>query len=293
MIDDVLRTRFEAYSPGNAVEQENMLKETMQHYILAGLSKHGLFSEAIFHGGTCLRIVNGMQRFSEDLDFLLKTPDPDFQWQKYLDRIKRDCTGEGIEFESVDRGSCDVAVRKAFLKTDSIGSLLTFRLPFGRHQTRKIRVKLEIDTNPPAGSSVETAYLMFPRPEPLTVQTLASSFALKLHALLCRTYVKGRDWYDFLWYVARQTHPDLPLLANALEQQGPWSGTSPEVTLHWLTGELERKINTIDWALARSDVQRFLPHGEQDALRNWETPAFLYHANRLREWNRGQTFTIQ
>ena len=284
MIDDVLRARFEQYAPTNDAEQENMLKETMQHYILASLSKHGLFSEAIFHGGTCLRIVSGMARFSEDLDFLLKAPDARFKWQKYLARVQQDCAGEGLEFESVDREPCETAVRKAFLKTDSIGSLLTFQLPFGRHRTRKIRVKLEVDTNPPYGSSIETAYLMFPRPEPLTVQTLESSFALKLHALLCRTYVKGRDWYDFLWYVARKTRPDLPLLANALEQQGPWAGSSPDVTHTWLTENLKTKIDAIDWTLASDDVQRFLPHSEQDAVRNWEHPMFRYHAEQLREY---------
>jgi predicted nucleotidyltransferase component of viral defense system len=284
MIDDVLKARFDQYAPANATEQENMLKETMQHYILASLSKHGLFSEAIFHGGTCLRIVNGMRRFSEDLDFLLKTPDARFKWEKYLTLVQRDCAGEGIEFESVDREACDATVRKAFLKTDSVGNLLTFQLPFGRHQTRKVRVKLEIDTNPPAGSSVETAYLMFPRPEPLTTQTLESGFALKLHALLCRTYVKGRDWYDFLWYVARKTHPDLRLLANALEQQGPWAGSAPEVTHIWLTKHLVSKIDAVDWTLARDDVQRFLPHTEQDALRNWNQDMFQYQARQFSDY---------
>jgi len=284
MIDDVLRVRFEQYAPANAADQENMLKETMQHYILASLSKHGLFSEAIFHGGTCLRVVNGMRRFSEDLDFLLKAPDAHFQWRKYLSLVQRDCAGEGIEFESVDREASDVTVRKAFLKTESAGSLLTFQLPFGRHRTRKIRVKLEVDTNPPAGSSVETAYLMFPRPEPLTIQTLESGFALKLHALLCRTYVKGRDWYDFLWYVARKTRPDLPLLANALEQQGPWADSSPDVTHTWLAENLENKIATIDWSLARDDVQRFLPHTELDVLRNWDHTMFQYHARQFSEY---------
>ena len=283
MIDDVLRTRFEQYAPANASEQENMLKETMQHYILASLSKHGLFSEAIFHGGTCLRIINGMQRFSEDLDFLLKAPAPHFRWQKYLSRVQRDCASEGIEFESQDRDSCEAAVRKAFLKTDSLGSLLTFKLPFGRHRTRKIRVKLEVDTNPPSGSSVETAYLMFPRPEPLTIQTLESGFALKLHALLCRSYVKGRDWYDFLWYVARKTRPDLQLLANALAQQGPWAGSAPLVTHDWLAEQLSEKIDSIDWSLARDDVERFLPRAEQEGLRNWEKPMFLYHARKMHD----------
>lgn len=288
MIDDVLKARFAQYTPRDAAEQENMLKETMQHYILASLSKHGLFQEAIFHGGTCLRIVNEMPRFSEDLDFLLKKPDSQFRWQKYVSQAKRDCEGEGIQFESVDRDSCDRAVRKAFLKTDSVGSLLTFHLPFGRNRTRKIRVKLEIDTNPPAGSSVETAYLLFPRPVPLTIQTKESGFALKLHALLCRSYVKGRDWYDFLWYVGRKVRPDLLLLANALEQQGPWAGQRPDTTCDWLNERLLEKIDQVDWNLAREDVQRFLPHMEQDALRSWERPMFQYHAKRLHEYSAGR-----
>ncbi len=281
MIDDVLKARFEEYAPRNAIEQENMLMETMQHYVLASLSKHGLFSEAIFHGGTCLRIINGMQRFSEDLDFLLQTPDAHFKWKKYVAGVRRDCAGEGIDFEIVDRNAGETAVRKTFLKTDSIGSLLYFRLPFGRHRTRKVRIKLEIDTNPPAGSSIETAYLMFPRPEPVTVQTMESGFALKLHALLCRTYVKGRDWYDFIWYVARGIRPDLPLLANALEQQGPWAGSSPDATPVWVTERLREKISGIDWSQVSDDVQRFLPQAEQEALRNWDRTMFLYYLERM------------
>jgi hypothetical protein len=285
MIETVLKARFEQYAPRDAMEQENMLKETMQLYILASLSKHGLFREAIFHGGTCLRIVNAMPRFSEDLDFLLKTPNARFRWHAYLTQVKRDCDGEGITFESVDRDSCDTTVRKAFLKTDSVGTLLTFQFPFGRHRSRKIRVKLEVDINPPAGSSVETAYLDFPRPAPLTVQTLESGFALKLHALLCRSYVKGRDWYDFLWYMGRQVRPNLPLLANALQQQGPWNGAAPGVTHDWLAEHLAKKIDQVDWILAREDVQRFLPHGEQEALESWDRPMFQYQAARLHAYS--------
>ncbi len=283
MLDEVLRARFSDYAPGNGLEQENMLKETLQHYILASLSRQGLFSEAIFHGGTCLRIVNGMQRFSEDLDFLLKQPDPSFRWNKYVDGVQHDCRLEGIDFEVVAREMSESAVRKTFLKTDSIGNLLYFKLPFGRHRQHKVRIKLEVDTNPPAGSSFETVYLMFPRLEPLTIQTMESGFALKLHALLCRPYVKGRDWYDFLWYVARKTAPNLDLLANALSQQGPWVGMQPVVTENWLVETLSRKIAQIDWSQASDDVQRFLPLSEQAALRHWNQTLFLYHAKQLKQ----------
>ena len=130
-------------------------------------------------------------------------------------------------------------------------------------------LELEIDTNPPTGSAFTTSYITFPVTAPLTTQTLASSFALKLHALLCRSYVKGRDWYDFVWYVARRVSPTLELLRNALHQQGPWAGQSFAVTTDWVQKNMEAAIRRIDWDVARNDVQRFLPLREQDGLRLW------------------------
>jgi predicted nucleotidyltransferase component of viral defense system len=193
-----------------------VLQELMQHYVLASLSRAGMFSEAIFHG---------VSRFSEDLDFLLKRPDPGFRWNKYLEAVDRDCAQEGIEFGLLDKSAADNAVQKAFLKTDSIGKVLLLALPFERPNPRKIRIKLEIDTNPPAGSAFQTSYITFPGVAAVTTQTLPSGFGTKAHALLCRRYVKGRDWYDFVWYTSRKIKPDLELLQNALFQQGldAWS----------------------------------------------------------------------
>ena len=168
MFPESVAARLRELAPGDAVEQENVLQEIVQQYILASLSRAGLFTEAIFHGGTCLRLVHAINRFSQDLDFLLKKPDPRFVWQSYLERVQRDCAEEGIEFEVQDRSAAASAVRKAFLKTDSVGKVLTLGLPYGRHTRRKIRVKLEIDTNPPEGSGFETGYLYFPRLAPLT-----------------------------------------------------------------------------------------------------------------------------
>ena len=195
MLGDVLQARIREYAPANAIEQENMLAELMQHYVLASLSRSGLFSAAMFHGGTCLRIFHSMNRFSEDLDFLLKQPDRRFAWEPHLKRIAADCESEGLRFEIQDKNQAVGAVRKAFVKTDSIGSVVTLDLPFERVSSKKIRIKLEIDVNPPHGSSFETSYLSFPTTAPITTQTLSSGFGTKAHALLCRRYVKGRDWY--------------------------------------------------------------------------------------------------
>ena len=281
MLGRVLSAKLREYAPANAVEQDNVLQEVMQHYVLASLARAGLFTDAIFHGGTCLRIVNQISRFSEDLDFLLKRPDPGFRWQGYLKAVQKDCAQEGIAFEIQDKSEAASAVRKAFLKTDSIGKLLTLELPFERYHARKLRIKLEIDTNPPAGSAFTTSYLTFPVTTALTTQTLESSFALKLHALLCRSYVKGRDWYDFVWYVTRKIRPDLALLEHALDQQGPWAGRRMNITWAWMIETLRVVIGQIDWSTARQDVQRFLPLREQESLSLWGSEFFLYYADMM------------
>ena len=281
MLSDVLQARIREYAPANAIEQENMLAELMQHYVLASLSRSGLFSTAMFHGGTCLRICHGMNRFSEDLDFLLKQADREFAWEPHLRRIAADSADEGLRIEIQDKNRAVGAVRKAFVKTDSIGSMVTLELPFERVSSRKIRVKLEIDVNPPPGSSFETSYLSFPTTAPITTQTLSCGFGTKTHALLCRRYVKGRDWYDFLWYAARRTIPDLALLGNALFQQGPWQGERCEVSSEWLLRVMRRKIESIDWKLARDDVRRFLPLSEQRGLDSWSADLFLHQVERM------------
>lgn len=281
MLTKVLGAKLSQYAPENQIEQINVLQELLQHYVLAGLSRAGLFAVAMFHGGTCLRIVNGLNRFSEDLDFLLKTPDPGFRWHHFLNAVQKDCALEGILFDVQDKSRADTMVQKAFLTSQAIGNLLTPDPPIQRHLTRKIRIKLEIDTNPPEGSRFATSFITFPVTAALTTQTLESGFALKLHALLCRPYVKGRDWYDFVWYVARKTIPDLALLGHALYQQGPWAGQPLRVDPDWVMANMAATIRRIDWAGARNDVQRFLPLREQEGLRVWGADFFLHQLDRM------------
>lgn len=284
MIGDILNERIRAYSPANAIEQENILAELMQHFVLSSLSRARFYSQAGFHGGSCLRILYGMNRFSEDLDFLLKEPNPDFEWSRYLDRILADCRDEGIHFEVKDRSSAETVVKKAFLKTDSIGNILTLKFPFSRHRNRKVKIKLEIDTNPPAGSSFETKYIDFPLTSAITTQTLKSGFAAKSHALLCREYTKGRDWYDFLWYVSRRVIPDLRLLGNALNQQGEWAGQDIRVSREWYRVAMKNRIELIDWEMARADVMRFVVSREKESLDLWSPDLFLQSLDRLLEY---------
>ncbi len=281
MFDNLLKQKIQSYEPANAVEQENILAEIMQHFCLVSLAKEGFFKIAEFQGGTCLRILHGLERFSENLDFVLKEPNPGFSWKRYLDRILKDCSAENINFEVIDKSETERAVKKAFLKTDSIGKLLILDLPYSRQVTKKIKIKLEIDTNPPLGSTYETHYINFPVMTAITCQTKESLFAGKCYALLCREYTKGRDWYDFLWYVNNKTSPNLRLLRNALFQQGPWAGKKIDLTKAWLLKSFGDVVNSLDWSVVKKDVERFLRPVDQQYLNLWNTDFFLYHLKKL------------
>jgi hypothetical protein len=284
MIGDILSERVRDRSPANAIEQENILAEVLQHFTLVSLSRARLFPIAGFHGGTCLHILYGLNRFSEDLDFLLKDPQPDFEWRSYLDRIESDFQSEGIPLEILDKSHSERPIRAAMLKFGPLDSMPRLRLPYPRRDTHKIRIKLELDSNPPAGSRFETRYITMPQTAAVTTQNLESGFAGKSHALLCREYTKGRDWYDFLWYVSKGILPDLPLLGNALDQVGPWQGKGIQITPEWYRSAMRERIDAIDWNNARADVQRFIVAKELGSLEHWGNDLFLQQLDKLMEY---------
>jgi len=254
---------------------------------LSILAKSNFFTLAAFQGGTFLRIFHNLERFSEDLDFILKEQYGKFNWAPYLELVRKECEAEGIHFEVMDKSRSSDVVKKAFLKSDSIGKILILELPFDRFVKRKIKIKFEIDTNPPLGSGFETQYLSFPIPVPVTTQTLPSSFAGKLHALLCRPYVKGRDWYDFLWYVSKKTPLDAVLFENAVKQIGPWAGKSIKITPEWVLDTLRNRIKEIDWNATREDVRIFIMLKNQEQLALWSEGYFLKQVDYLgRAWEK-------
>jgi len=178
-----------------------------------------------------------------------------------------------------NKSKLDKTVRTAFLKADSEGGILL--LQDARTNRPKLQIKLEIDTNPPAGSAFELKYLDFPLPYSVQTQDLPSLFAGKNHALLCRDYTKGRDWYDFVWYVARQTDINFSLLSKVLKQTGPWQGKKISVNAGWLVRELKSKINSMDWSKAKQDVARFLRPRELVTLDFWTKEFFLSRVDKL------------
>jgi len=283
MIYRVLEQRIGEYAIANALDQENALQEIVQEIVLASLSRAGLFSKdrAVFHGGTCLRIAYGMNRFSEDLDFFLRRLDPGFSWRRYLEQAVRDGHGEGLEFSFQEGHGERTAVRKALLRTDSFGRDADSALPYARDPRKLIKVKLEIDVNPPAGSTFETRYIAFPVTTAITTQSLESGFAMKIGAMLGRAYTKGRDWYDFIWYVQKRVAPELNLLSCSISQHGPWAGRNVKVDTRWVETNLRKRILEIDWRTARRDVERFLPLREQETLKLWGRDFFLHYLGLL------------
>ncbi len=278
---EIIQQRLDAYKASNPVEEEQATKEIMQEIALYGLWRAGFFKVAAFQGGTSLRILHGLQRFSEDLDFMLQTPDPEFDWSVYLARLLECFEEYGLQSEALPRGRMDRAVRTAVLKNNSFVNQLNLRFYKG-HADRKITIKLEVDANPPAGSVYDYKYLDFPTDFEICHQDLAGNFALKIHALLCRPYLKGRDWYDFNWYIRQGVSPNLPHLRNALIQHGPWAGQdSLTIDADWVREELQKKIDNIDWAAATADVAPFLKLGEQEALTLWGARFFAAKLERL------------
>ncbi|GFE83192.1 hypothetical protein GCM10011487_51920 [Steroidobacter agaridevorans] len=263
---ELIRQRLASYQVNNALEEEQAIKEILQEVTLYLLWRGQFFDVAAFQGGTSLRILHRLPRFSEDLDFILLQPDVNFGWSKYLQPLLAGLQEFGLESEVLDRSRMDRNIREALVKHDSIGAQLNLR--FRSPQRSVLKIKLEIDINPPVGSHFEYRYLDFPL-DFEGHQDLPSNFALKIHALLCRPYLKGRDWFDFNWYVKQSISPNLALLQAALHQFGPWRDQAIAVTLPWLAERLNEKIGGIDWERAAEDVHRFLGTAERESLRLW------------------------
>lgn len=280
---EIIRQRLASYNCQTEIEEQHAVREITQEVVLAALGRGDFFKHALFQGGTCLRIFYGLNRFSEDLDFILRRPDPNFQIREYVRHLTDELAAYGYQVEIVDRGKADAAVRKVFVKDNSIGRLIDLRHVNQSGPPAHIRIKLEVDTNPPAGSGEELLYLDFPFVSAVAAQDRPSLLAGKIHALLCREYVKGRDWYDFLWYTAQGIGVNYSFLSSALDQHGPWRGKGIAVDKGWVTGELERKIAGLDWKQTAEDVRRFVRVHEQPSLDLWSRKLFL---GQLEKWER-------
>lgn len=272
----VIEQMLERYPRDTDAALTHALREVMQEIALAGLNRAAFFAKAAFYGGTCLRIFHGLPRFSEDLDFSLLAADPAFSFEPYFQTLRQEFSAFGFEVDLVEkRKTATTDIASAFLKKTSSSYDLTVV------GGKTLKIKFEVDTDPPLGFATEEQLLIQPYSFYVKCFALPDLFAGKVHALLFRKWknrVKGRDWFDFEWYVRKGTPLNLRHLSERARQSSHWSGEdmSPEVFMDLI----RTRIQTLDVDAVRQEVSPFIR--DPGSLHIWSRDYFLQLAHLLR-----------
>jgi hypothetical protein len=281
---EAIRSMLQRHSLATADGVVNALREIVQQLALLGLWRGKFFEHAAFYGGSALRILHGLPRYSEDLDFSLLRSG--FTLGDYGDALRREIEGFGFEVRFEHRTKTGSGpIDSAFLKMNTYQQIVVIQPGLrgsGIHRDQVLRIKLEVDTNPPPGFEVESRYLLQPIPFSVRVFRLPDLFAGKMHALLCRRWgnrVKGRDWYDFAWYVGRDTPIGLKHLEARMRQSGDYVQTEP-LDRPALARLLSEAIDRLDIDQARDEVARFV--NDHGSLSVWSREFFRDVAGRVR-----------
>lgn len=271
---------IQKYEPKTKNDYENALHEIIQELALVGLWRSKFFERGAFYGGTSLRILYGLDRFSEDLDFSLLAPNPSFDLHPFLLAIQNELMISGLQTKVEQKVKHpDAKIHSAFLKTNTLETFISINLSEKErkitHINENIKIKIEVDIDPPLKFSTETKTLLTPLPFSVRTYVPEDLFAGKMHALLFREYkvrVKGRDWYDFVWYVARKTPLNLVYLEARMRQSGYWHGTEP-LTKALFSNMLKKKIQGLNIQAARNDILPFIR--DQRKIQIWSQEFFL------------------
>lgn len=285
-MNDVIIRMLDRYECQSVDDYVRALREIIQEIALLGLWRSKFFEKAAFYGGTALRILYGMDRFSEDLDFSLVEPMTDFQLSRYGSAVERELRSFGFEASLTTKPKKIASpVQSAFLKANTLHHLLTIKSderadwPIPRDQVLKI--KIEVDTDPPSGFATENKFVLQPVPFSIRTFVLPDLFAGKMHAVLCRKWknrVKGRDWYDLVWYAAN--HPKLHV--NHLEQRMIQSGDlkkDEKIDREKFFALAMDAVENLDVDQARKEVEPFVKN--PDALKVWSKEFFRDVASRI------------
>ncbi len=278
MFDEKIEQMLKRYELNTIHDHENALKEIIQEIVLLGLWRSKFYEKAAFYGGSALRILYQLDRFSEDLDFSLIQPQKDFDINKYLGAVKSELELWGFEV-SIEKKSKknENKIESAFIKANTLIHFVKIYENLKTHKNAVMKIKLEIDQDPAMGFATELKYHLHPIPFAIKTMTLPGLFAGKMHALLCRarkTNIKGRDWYDLIWFVTNHIPCDLHYLKNKMVQTGHIN-LSETLTREKLIEFLSDKIKEIDFDLAKKDVEPFLKNsGQRDGLSVWSDAFF-------------------
>lgn len=263
---EALQRMLERYELNSLLDYKNAIKEIIQEIALLGLWRSKFFEKAAFYGGTALRILHQLDRFSEDLDFSLLNADPSFDLKDYEKAIQQELESLGftalVEKKIKSKSS---AVDSAFIKINTIQHLLLIGLPEqfckGMHPEEVMKIRFEIDTDPPMDKAItENRILLLPIPFTIKSYRIEDLFAGKAHAALCREWkgrVKGRDWYDLVWFISRGIQLNLLYLEQRMRQSGYWT-FNRSLTHTDLLKLFEQKIAALDVDSAKADVINFI-----------------------------------
>nr|WP_222420719.1 nucleotidyl transferase AbiEii/AbiGii toxin family protein [Akkermansia muciniphila] len=273
---NVFNEMLASYETGNDNDRLNAVHEVMQQVALGGLYNGGFFNKAAFYGGTCLRIFHGLDRFSEDMDFSLLAADPAFRLDPYFDAITAEfaALGQSIDITTKEK-TAQSTIQSAFLKSDTA----QYDIYLGRD--RKIKIKIEVDTTPPLGFSTEQKLLLQPFSFYTNCFTLPDLYAGKMHALIYRSWknrVKGRDWYDFEWYVRKNVTMDFKHFCERAYQFG--SEAQGSLTSDRFRAILKDRIRKADIRQVKEDVAPFIK--DSGRLHIWSTEYFLQLADMMK-----------
>ena len=269
---DIVKQMLERYDVKTVDEEKNALKEVIQEVVLAGLAKGGFFKEAAFYGGTALRIFYGLDRFSEDLDFSLLEQNPSYTLTKYFSMLSRVIESCGLDFTIEEKKkTIPTNEQTAFAKGNTREHLMKFYPPSASKvpYNELIKIKFEVDINPPGAFGCEFKLLLLPTPCKIRLYDLPSLFAGKILAILCRNWsrTKGRDLYDYLFYLSRNAGINMHHLKEKLVDSCSISGNE-ELSKERLVTLLSNKFRTIDYDQAREDVKPFIKNTEPIELWN-------------------------
>ncbi len=264
-MNSVINEMMKKYTSDGLADKKNVVKEVMQEIVLCGLSRAGFFKKAAFYGGTALRIFYGLDRFSEDLDFSLMQVDDSFELSEYFPMLKKEIAAYGLNVEiSEKQKSKESAIRSAFLKGNTKEHMLLFYasdpITSKIAGDEKIKIKFEVDTNPPAGASFEHKYRLLPAPYEVTLYDIPSLFAGKVHAVICRSWknrIKGRDLYDYIFYLSRGASLNTEHLKARLVQSDAWK-EEDIFTIDDAKKLLYSRFDMIDFTQAKEDVRPFI-----------------------------------
>ncbi|HCB93023.1 MAG TPA: hypothetical protein DEP57_04320 [Selenomonas sp.] len=286
----IIQDMLEKYDCRNATDYRNALKEIIQEVALCGMSHSGFFQIGAFYGGTALRIFHGLQRFSEDMDFSLLSPNPEFDLENYLSGMRQELASVGLQMTVERKPKTKISpIQSAFIKGGTCIQIIKITGneadTKGLTKDEVLKIKVEVDTEPPAGAVYETKYALHPVPFAVRLYDKPSLFAGKTHAVLCRGWnnrVKGRDFYDYVWYLAHNTPINLLHLQQRLEQSDRWDPREV-LTLPILKEMLNERFATVDFEAAKKDVKDFIRNSAE--LDVWGAPFFSGITDKLSAMN--------